>query len=166
MRHSGIDIKCCNCDCHKPWSSVVHPVCLCTCNVKVVQPWVYTEKNYFENINSRIENLEKYKSKKIHEDTKISTIIDELEDFKKRQVEWNQNIRKEIDDLDNFTDSLSKNFEDEINELYKNIRKLEKLVKDKKPHKCPICDGLGGFYVSGTMDEQCHSCNGKGIVWG
>ena len=35
----------------------------------------------------------------------------------------------------------------------------------KFPHKCPICDGQGGFYISGTMDSKCESCE-KGIVWG
>jgi len=35
----------------------------------------------------------------------------------------------------------------------------------KTPYKCPICDGKGGFYISGTMDEECSSCE-KGIVWG
>jgi hypothetical protein len=34
-----------------------------------------------------------------------------------------------------------------------------------KPHKCPVCDGRGGFFISGTMDEKCNACI-NGIVWG
>lgn len=50
-------------------------------------------------------------------------------------------------------------------------------MTDKKPHKCPVCNGTGlvhnGFYnsiVQGqvTTDatpETCKTCNGQGIVW-
>jgi hypothetical protein len=29
----------------------------------------------------------------------------------------------------------------------------------REPHKCPVCKGTG------THPEDCHPCNGKGIVW-
>jgi len=35
---------------------------------------------------------------------------------------------------------------------------------DRKPHKCPVCDGAGGFLSS--HPNQCIPCEGKGIVWG
>lgn len=43
--------------------------------------------------------------------------------------------------------------------------------KDKKPHKCPVCDGKGKklFGKSGCVagfEENCYPCQGKGIVWG
>lgn len=33
----------------------------------------------------------------------------------------------------------------------------------KKPYKCPVCDGNGGFLS--TEPNECHACEGKGIVW-
>lgn len=51
-------------------------------------------------------------------------------------------------------------------------------VKDKKPYKCPVCDGVGHLYRSENKDNMftnfefyrehasCHACEGKGIVWG
>jgi len=37
-----------------------------------------------------------------------------------------------------------------------------KQKSDKRPHRCPICDGFGIH----DNAHQCRSCNGKGIVWG
>lgn len=47
---------------------------------------------------------------------------------------------------------------------------------DKKPHTCPVCGGSGCgkeiYNISvdgvnmGTKNHPCHSCDGKGIVWG
>lgn len=40
---------------------------------------------------------------------------------------------------------------------------------DKKPHKCPVCDGEG-YKPRKSMDqanrESCNACNKTGIVWG
>lgn len=61
-------------------------------------------------------------------------------------------------------------------------RKLEesqkfrfKLVGDKSPHKCPICEGRQilphGFYSHGINSttainyETCRTCGGTGILW-
>lgn len=46
--------------------------------------------------------------------------------------------------------------------------------KQRIPHRCPVCDGIGfvpsGFYSPcGTTSfsaEQCKTCNGSGVVWG
>jgi len=50
---------------------------------------------------------------------------------------------------------------------------------DKKPHKCPVCDGCGRvlteaakvawddvFRAGLPTSKDCHSCEGKGIIWG
>lgn len=47
-----------------------------------------------------------------------------------------------------------------------------------KPHKCPVCDGIGGvpvgyynrhphcdWYSTSTGLESCRTCDGFGIVW-
>ncbi len=56
------------------------------------------------------------------------------------------------------------------------IEKLENQYKEsKKPHKCPSCDGTGNDkgiqrehpeYKFCMEYASCHSCEGKGIVWG
>lgn len=35
---------------------------------------------------------------------------------------------------------------------------------EKSPHKCPVCEGKGGFLS--TDPNKCHACAGTGIVWG
>lgn len=64
-----------------------------------------------------------------------------------------------------------------------NWKKIAKVLCDqsKKPHKCPLCDGLGEirFYsfqdasrfgcrtdALGNFIKNCSACEGKGIVWG
>jgi|SRR5579863_491055 len=40
----------------------------------------------------------------------------------------------------------------------------------KIPHKCPVCDGSGRYKLATALCASdiinCHSCEGKGIVWG
>jgi len=50
--------------------------------------------------------------------------------------------------------------------------KLHELNKtfDKKPHRCPNCDGMSFTQLMDTdgirRAKECKSCNAKGIVWG
>lgn len=46
--------------------------------------------------------------------------------------------------------------------------------EDKKPHKCPVCEGQGRIFVSDPSKQgvfvldkwqDCPPCEGKGIVW-
>lgn len=67
-------------------------------------------------------------------------------------------------------------FKKRIDELEEKIKRLESLTgHDKKPQKCPVCEGKGrSFYTifeQGTLyssyrEKTCLSCEGKGIVWG
>lgn len=60
----------------------------------------------------------------------------------------------------------------ELNVMYQSI--LNELpVYPKKPHKCPVCDGIGMVKsymgikdISGCAGFECNACEGKGIVWG
>jgi hypothetical protein len=66
-----------------------------------------------------------------------------------------------------------------IVELQSRIKELEEMQKSmismpnmvwakyhKTPYKCPVCDGYAGTVLNGVIDEHCHACEGKGILWG
>lgn len=80
------------------------------------------------------------------------------------------NIENEIDQI---KDALLKeiaHFEARFRELerFRDITHLEYKAK-RKPHKCPVCDSQGWLLSSYLTDAEkvdCHSCEGKGIVWG
>jgi hypothetical protein len=91
---------------------------------------------YEDFIMSRLTSLETHKIAQIDENRKISRRVDELEEVIRL-------LKEDIEDLQMF-----------------------RHAKLNTPHKCPVCDGKGGFYISGTMDEECNACKGKGIVWG
>lgn len=104
-------------------------------------------------------------------------------DFKLNQIDENRKLDKKIDNIVSQLKAWDEDLEylDSM-KLPKRIEKLEKQIAnweeefyflkdklrcyDKKPHKCPLCDGLGGTKISGTIDEYCNVCDGKGIVWG
>ncbi len=42
---------------------------------------------------------------------------------------------------------------------------------NRKPHKCPVCNGAGKLedYVEEfelVTGPKCHACNGAGVLWG
>lgn len=51
-------------------------------------------------------------------------------------------------------------------EVIEKWKKTAKILCDqsKKPHKCPVCEGLGKATL--FHDGICETCQGKGIVWG
>jgi DnaJ-class molecular chaperone len=49
------------------------------------------------------------------------------------------------------------------------IDTLMKLItgkNEKKPYRCPICDGVGKIIGQIIIKVDCGTCEGKGIVWG
>jgi len=63
-------------------------------------------------------------------------------------------------------DMVLKSHKSSLDMLWEVIEKIKANNSDKKPYKCPVCDGEGGTKISGTIDEDCCACQGKGIVWG
>lgn len=84
-----------------------------------------------------------------------------------------ERVEKLEDKLEEESDNIEQHAEF-INNIYKKINKLEREIQnmgtaisikyDKKPHKCPVCEGMGGFLS--TEPNMCPACDGKGIVWG
>ena len=68
--------------------------------------------------------------------------------------------------------------EDSYSGLSHEMRYLEEKLtdkKDKKPHKCPVCEGKHYIYIPHheiinvcTTQKQvaCYTCEGTGVVWG
>ena len=59
-----------------------------------------------------------------------------------------------------------KSLEERMNVKMEQWDKYFKENSSKKPHKCPLCYGHGKFGYPEVLQTQCHSCEGKGIVWG
>ena len=77
-------------------------------------------------------------------------------------------------DIDRITGEIDK-LKLEIKEIkrFQDITHLE-YKSNKKPHKCPVCDGkvLNEIKIQRTESGrdklvlECHACEGRGIVWG
>lgn len=76
--------------------------------------------------------------------------------------------------LEAFADKYSSNLKDSIDKLNLELVKncydpFQPIPSNLKPHKCPVCQGSGGVKhpLTGLLvPAECHSCEGKGIVWG
>jgi hypothetical protein len=91
-------------------------------------------------------------------------------------LEHINSIHKRIDETQHGIDHMKENdfnrnahylsqfdrLETEIN----TVRALgSRAYHTKKPHKCPVCDG--SMYVESLgIGSKCHSCEGKGVLWG
>lgn len=115
----------------------------------------------------------------------IVNLVKNINEHKNYQIDENRKISRRVDELHAHIDKLHEmiNMEDRItaSDVFCRLTKLESSIsnweqefyflKDKlrnnesKPHPCPICDGRGGFFINGTMDEECYACEGRSIVW-
>lgn len=90
----------------------------------------------------------------------------ELEDFRRQQTDWCLDKQELLRIIDSRLDSI---------ELITIQLPIPTKLVEKKPHKCPVCDGLGEFELHSAEDiikaggvrfPVCNACEGKGIVWG
>jgi|ERR1700722_7953263 len=139
-------------------------------NDKIQKAFKYTP--YPESLCKRFDNIEKE--------------ISRLDICNEIQNSENTKVRKRLDDND-------KRLNDQLAILAKQDQRIDKLEKeiielkrfqdithkqyystDRKPHRCPVCDGLGEFEMQ-SMEEivkngghkfkKCRACE-NGIVWG
>jgi len=73
--------------------------------------------------------------------------LDRLEQSSEARARSNKEIFERLQEIERFQD----------------ITHLEYQNRNKKPHKCPICDG--STYRSEMTFHHCNVCEGKGIVW-
>ncbi len=102
-----------------------------------------------------------------------SLLQNSIEDNRKMTRDMVANTHLAINVLNDCFNKLEK----EIKELKQSILEtriqfINQLGNDKKPHKCPVCDGLaincniGEFRGLPIKTEKCNSCEGKGYIWG
>ncbi len=77
----------------------------------------------------------------------LSINVAGLQDRHVRQIDENRKSSQRIDDIETLIDVRAEN-------------------NEKKPHKCPVCDGKGQWFEEPSNKYHCNSCEGKGIVWG
>lgn len=86
-------------------------------------------------------------------------------------------IKETIDKLE----ESQKNINEKIVAMSPLVKRIEELEKDnkflfecidvlkKKPHKCPVCEGTSKIKFTlpagGYWEDQCKSCQGKGVIW-
>ncbi len=100
--------------------------------------------------------------------------VNNLEKSREAHSRSNKDIFERIEKLEsNHTNQLSPLA---YLNLKEKIEKLEQLFydekekfrnQDKKPHKCPVCDGTKFVYAIDIMKNiECNACKGASIVWG
>lgn len=88
-----------------------------------------------------------------------------------------QDVERKIDSLGRIFFKMRKEFESKLDIDYKKWGEYFSQIRpQKKPHKCPVCDGSSKIHTGLKFEEiygtdlktviSCHSCEGKGIVWG
>lgn len=106
-------------------------------------------------LNALYQAFEDYAKEELHMDGKIGSAIP--------KTNWQYDMERDLREYQERICSL----ELETNGLNEKIMELENVMINvrRKPHKCPICNGKGGTVISGMIDEECHACDGIGIVW-
>lgn len=147
---------------------------------------------HYKNVADLISNISISYTEKINS---VSRRIDELVGGMNDYVcETNKKIDQLQDEnlkLRSFYDCLSRHVNEHICKEDNIHEKCLKIAdncashyqylrdEDKKPRKCPVCEGLGEiienyqtiFGAGGIVNENnvrvtCHSCEGTGIIWG
>lgn len=142
--------------------------------------------------NKNIECIKFYNEQRLKElESQIKALIEMYKDLICRvagfsdhlikQIDENRKISRRLDDIVGMFAKDSCKLESEIIRLDKKFDDLEKLFydekekfrsNDKKPYKCPVCEGNG--CMNKYLNEEkkliafkiCNSCEGKGIIWG
>jgi hypothetical protein len=126
-------------------------------------------------LDAHVKSLREHNLRHINENRKISRRIEKLESwlYGDGDISALNGRMSNLEKNNEFDDHQRKRLEDKINYLEELIYDVKAKLResDKKPHRCPICDGRG-FYESmvpkepGRLDFTCKTCEGKGIVWG
>lgn len=122
--------------------------------------------------SSEVGELEKPVSPMVEQMQRLEERIKELEDWTRTDEEVIYARIKELTDHKNYQTDENRKISRHVDELEKSFKVVLQFQENKKPHKCPVCNGK----CSTTLKEltcgtpfivmPCSSCEGKGIVWG
>lgn len=89
-----------------------------------------------------------------------------------------QDVERITDKLGDSFVKMKKEWEQKLDIDYKKwCEYFSEVYPQKKPHKCPVCDGsgiittcrvVGGYsgIITSNSENKCNACEGKGIIWG
>lgn len=90
---------------------------------------------------------------------------DKIENYR---IALNSLVELNVKNLHDRIDGLEKQIKNWEEEFY--FLKDKSRTTDKKPHKCPVCDGRGKIQLilpaGGFWEQNCASCGMNGVVWG
>lgn len=96
----------------------------------------------------------------------LSISIAGYQDHKVRQIDENRKISERMDLFNADMIALSGRIGYLDSCIEKFIKENERNC-DRKPFKCPICEGKGKFWPEGVIGyDRCDSCEGRGYIWG
>lgn len=143
------------CSCHMMMTAYYYPNKPCCPCKKVLMDKVMKENSD----EKRIKELEKKVNNLIEEifvsSKTISGLVDQVDHCE-------EGIENCFDKLDNHLSPCA------YVKLKEKIDKLENLILDsltRIPHKCPLCHGHGKRGYPEVLQDKCHGCDGKGIIW-
>jgi hypothetical protein len=150
--------------------------------------------NDLNSLRNRIEALHCNKLWQLDENRKISRRIERLESENKMRQDtiacldsvYNdacRKIEKRLEDIEKWSAQVESNWVfakvkfieiDDLNRKFADFMQKSCLNCEKRPFKCPVCDGCGND--KGTRESNpnydfcmkyasCNTCEGKGIIW-
>lgn len=139
-------------------------------------PGINTVDNLKRDFNTTIMEIQYDYEKRIESLNK--TFNNVLETYHR---DFNGRLRK-LEEHKNLHDyiPLSAEHSERIKQLEKDIKYIHSALNaqigiSRQPYKCPVCYGCGEWNLEsleevvsngGCKVKQCHTCEGKGIVWG
>ena len=136
----------CSCPCHNGLIADKYIICCCDCS--------FNKNKNVSPLIEKIQSLEKLISDYIrsnnHVNHEMTDRLERLEKHKHYQIDENRKISKRIDELE-------ENYIGVFHDVSYFEKKLNGLIVNKKPHKCPVCDGQCGTVISGVVDEECNA---------
>ncbi len=120
-------------------------------------------------LKERIEKLERLYNESTDVEQGLLNRIKSMECENKKLKDHNERILFQWADIEDIKTTLNKHYE----MLQNNGCDIAKLINggyERKPHKCPVCEGepLKEWHENNGLARKIHicvSCDGKGIVW-
>lgn len=81
----------------------------------------------------------------------------------KRKWQANTELSNRLTDVERALENY-REYRTAIEDLETDVMYLKE-GSNKKPHKCPVCEGKGYYFPGPLYKENCPSCEGTGIVW-